>query len=269
MRNKRLLMVSACYSLIIPIKGNADTYAPWLTQIGLNDKVMSAANWGRGMWLGVVDTGIASNASVFAKGQVSSQLSSCAAVSFKCKNGFQDDQGHGTAVAEIAAGYQKATFNSQYGGYKVSVGNVISVAPDANLIAEKVLNAAGSGYSTDVANGIKKAADAGAAVINVSITYGNGADIVAAINYAAAKGAMLVWAGGNSSQTLLNGANTNGLTPAAIQRLLFVGSVNASNRLSSFSNTAGSGSLVATNGTKPAICNVGSWRQARPLWHRM
>lgn len=248
MHHKWTWLVGATFGLMTPMTSAADTYAPWLTQIGLNDRVLSAANWGRGMWLGVVDTGITSTASVFAKGQVSTQLSGCAAVSFKCSKGFQDDQGHGTAVAAIAAGFQKATFNSQYGGYKVSVGNVMSVAPDANLIAEKVLNAAGTGYSTDVASGIKKAADAGAAVINISITYGNGADIVAAMNYAAAKGAMLVWAGGNQAQALLNGANTNGLSTAAIQRLLFVGSVNNNNVLSRFSNTAGNGSLVATNG---------------------
>jgi hypothetical protein len=233
----------------------ADTYAPWLTQIGISDRVMSAANWGRGLYLGVVDTGVKSGSSVFASGQVSTALSSCAAVSFKCSNSFQDDNGHGTAVAEIAAGYTKFASASNYGGYKVSAGSVVSVAPDANIIAEKVLNAAGSGYSTDVASGIKKAADAGAAVINVSITYGNTAEMVAAINYAAAKGAMIVWAGGNSAQTLLAGANTNGLTTAAIQRLVFAGSVNAANGLSSFSNTPGSGKLVVNNATQAAYMN--------------
>lgn len=239
------------------IHAHADTYAPWLTQVGITDSVMSAANWGRGLYLGVVDTGVKSNASVFASGQVSSSLSSCAAVSFRCSNGFQDDNGHGTAVAEIAAGYAKFAYASNYGGYKVTAGSVISVAPDANIIAEKVLNAAGSGYSTDVSNGIKKAADAGAAVINVSITYGNSADMVAAINYATAKGAMIVWAGGNSAQALLAGANTNGLTAAAVQRLLFVGSVNAKNALSSFSNTPGSGKLVVNSTTQTAY--MGRW----------
>ncbi len=188
-----------CLMAIWAGHAHADTYAPWLTQIGITDSVMSAANWGRGLYLGVVDTGVKASSPVFASGQVSSSLSSCAAVSFKCSNGFQDDNGHGTAVAEIAAGYAKFGYNSSYGGYAVKAGSVISVAPDANLLAEKVLNASGSGYSTDVANGVKKAADAGAAVINVSITYGNSADIVAAINYAAGKGAMIVWAGGNST----------------------------------------------------------------------
>lgn len=244
---KRTLFMVTLSTLTIEVQ--ADTYASWLTQIGVNDTIMSAANWGRGLYLGVVDTGVKSTSSVFASGQISNSLSKCAAVSFKCSNGYQDDNGHGTAVAAIAAGYAKYAYNSSYGGYTVSAGSVVSVAPDANIIAEKVLNASGSGYSTDVASGIKKAADAGAAVINVSITYGNSADLVAAINYAAAKGAMIVWAGGNSAQALLNGANTSGLTAAAIQRLVFAGSVNASNTLSSFSNTPGSGSLVTSTST--------------------
>ncbi|MEI8362213.1 MAG: S8 family serine peptidase [Betaproteobacteria bacterium] len=222
----------------------ADVYAPWLTQIGLTTSVLSAANWGKGVLLGVVDTGIIANSPFFSSGQVSSSLSSCAAVSFKCSNGFVDDNGHGTAVAAIAAGNNLFPWASTYGGYKVSANSIVSVAPSANIVSEKVLSAAGSGYSTDVANGIIKAANAGAAVINVSITYGNSADTIAAINYAASKGSFIVWAGGNSAVNLLSGANTSGLTAAAINHLVFAGSVNAANVLSSFSNKPGSGSLV-------------------------
>lgn len=236
-------------ALILPTGfAQAASYAPWLRQIGVSDAVMSAANWGNGQVLGVVDTGINPAHPVFAAGQVSRALSSCAATSFRCSNGVLDDNSHGTAVAEIAAGNKTFAWNSNYRGYAVTAGSVISVAPNANIVAQKVLNAAGSGYSTDVSNGVRKAADAGAGVINVSITYGNTADMVAAINYAAAKGAFIVWAGGNSNMALLGGANTNGLSAQAISRLVFAGSVSPTNVKSSFSNTPGTGKLINTSG---------------------
>ena len=231
-------------------ESHAATYAPWLKQIGINDSIMSAGNWGKGQVLAVVDTGINPNHAAFAAGQVSTTLSSCAAVTFKCSNGYMDDNGHGTSVAAIAAGNKTFSSSSSYGGYTVTANSVISVAPNANIIAEKVLNAAGSGYSTDVANGIRKAADAGASVINLSLTWGNTSDKVAAINYAASKGAFIVWAGGNDAKALLSGANTSGLTATAISRLILVGSVSPTNSLSSFSNTPGTGGLVSTTNAK-------------------
>jgi subtilisin family serine protease len=234
----------------------AQTYAPWLRQIGITNAIESAANWGKGQVLGVVDTGINATHPQFAAGQVSQVLSSCAAVSFRCANGFADDNGHGTAVASIAAGNRTSQFSSvTAGGYTTLAGNFIGVAPAANIVAEKVLNSAGSGYSTDVANGVRRAADAGAGVINVSITYSNDANTVAAINYAAAKGAFIVWAGGNSAQNLLGNLNTSGLTQTAIQHLVFAGSVNSASVASSFTNKPGAGSLVSTTGAKTSYSN--------------
>lgn len=224
-----------------------ESYAPWLTQIGLTDNIASAAKWGKNIKLGVVDTGIDASSSFFTAGQVSKKLSSCAALTFSCSNGFYDDHGHGTAVASIAAGSKIFQSESNYGGYSVTANSIMSVAPSANIIAQKVLNASGSGYSTDVANGIIKAANAGASVINVSITYLNSQDIVSSINYAASKGAYIVWAGGNSNANLLSNVDTSGLSDAALNRLVFAGSVNASNERSSFSNTPGSGNLNASS----------------------
>ncbi len=233
----------------------ADNYAPWLTQIGISNTVLSAANWGSGTLLGVVDTGILPSTPSFAVNQVSASLSSCAALSFSCPKGSLDDNGHGTAVAEIAAGNTKFLYNSNYGGYAVSANSYISVASNANIFSEKVLNSQGSGYSTDVSNGIKKAADGGANVINVSITYGNSSDIVSSINYAASKGSFIVWAGGNSAVSLMNGSNTNGLTANAISHLIFAGSVNSNNVLSTFSNTPGKAALVDVTGSQTSYAS--------------
>jgi hypothetical protein len=239
--------------LVFPVRSfAADTYAPWLTQIGVTDTIESAASWGKGQLIVTVDTGIQSGNNEFASGQVSASLSGCAAVTFRCSNGVNDDNSHGTAVASIAAGNRTLPGTINYGGYLTTYGSYIGVAPNANIAAEKVLNASGTGTDADVANGIIKAANAGASVINLSLTWLNTASIVSAINYAASKGSFIVWAGGNSSTALLSGSNTNGLTSTAIEHLIFAGSVSAKNSLSTFSNTPGTGSLVNTSGGKTA-----------------
>ncbi len=232
---------------------HAQTYAPWLTQIGLNASIASAASWGKGQTIGVVDTGISLYHRQFAAGQVSVAQSACAAVTFRCSSGVNDDNGHGTAVASIAAGNTRWASTNAYGGYTVVANSYIGVAPNANIVAEKVLNAAGSGYSADVANGIIRAANAGATVINLSLTFMNSADIANAVNYATGKGAFIVWAGGNSAANLLNGAATTGWNQNAINHLVFAGSVNPASQLSSFSNKPGTGALVAaTTGARTA-----------------
>ena len=165
-----------------------------------------------------------------------SPLSSCAAVTFRCPKGVYDDNGHGTATAAIGAGSVTANGAGMSG-----------VAPAATIIEEKVLNSKGSGYDSDVANGIYKAVDAGAEVISLSLTYTPTDNIVGAINYAASKGDIIVFAGGNSSAMLNDGGNSVGLTPAALSHLVFVGSVDSTNHLSSFSNVPGTGAAYANS----------------------
>ena len=107
-----------------------------------------------------------------------------------------DDYGHGTHVTGIIA----ALTNNNLG--------VMGGAPQVMIDPRKVLGSTGSGYITDLADAIREAADDGARVINMSLeiqpsailpqtsdTYKN---LEAALNYARAKGALLVAAGGNS-----------------------------------------------------------------------
>lgn len=255
MPNRTILSTAIAALWLASGTAAAQTYAPWLTQIGVSRPILSAANWGKSQILGVVDTGIVANHRAFATGQVSMARSACAGVTFGCATGILDDYGHGTAVASIAAGYRSPTVGGWYGGYAVPANSVVSVAPQANIVAQKVFQAGAQSTFTDVANGITRAADAGASVINVSISYWNGSEVVSAINYAAAKGAFIVWAGGNEGTVLLGGANTAGLSAAAIKQLVFAGSVNAGNQLSYFSNTPGKGMLLSTSGSATAISN--------------
>ena len=208
---------------------SANASSAWQAAIGDTSAIQTQSKGGAGILIGVVDTGIiASNPEV--SGRVSS-LSACAATSFSCAGGYADNNGHGTATASIAAGQ----FNSR--------DQMSGVAPAAMILSEKVLAASGSGTDQDVANGIIRAANAGAQVINLSLTYIPTPTVASAINYATSKGAVLVWAGGNSSAALNGGAATTGLTSAALTHIVFVGSVNNSGALSSFSNTPGSGAI--------------------------
>jgi hypothetical protein len=233
---RRLVAGASALGFIAAGPAVAATFQPgdsasWWAQIGLTTAIETQAAGGAGTSIALVDTGVvASNPEI--AGRVSN-LSSCAAVTFTCPSGYTDDNGHGTATASIAAG--------QYTSKDLMSG----VAPAATIVSEKVLNASGSGYDTDVASGITKAANTGAKVISLSLTYIPSTPVISAIDYAASKGAVIVFAGGNSSVPLNGGANSTGLTTQALSQLVFVGSVNATNGLSSFSNTPGSGQAIA------------------------
>lgn len=106
----------------------------------------------------------------------------------------QDDNGHGTHVAGIAAG---ATGNSIGGS---------GVAPLARIMPVKVLDSAGSGSTATIAAGIDWAATHGATVINLSLGESGpgaritkGGEINAALRRASAAGVVIVAAAGNDS----------------------------------------------------------------------
>ena len=117
----------------------------------------------------------------------------------RCRGRGQDDNGHGTHVAGIAA----ATTGNAKG--------IAGVAPDARLMIVKVLaspcddgDCSATGDASDVAAGVRWAADRGADVINLSLGGGPvqgvlGCAFCDAVEYAWAKGAIPVIAAGNDS----------------------------------------------------------------------
>ncbi len=130
----------------------------------------------------------------------------------------QDDFGHGTHVAGIAA----AQGNNGLGVAGVSWG--------AQIMPVKVLDRFGGGSYANVAAGIVWAADHGAQVINLSL---GGAlpslTLESAVLYAYNKGLLLVAASGN-------GGSAQVLYPARYPQVLAVGATNFSNQPASFSN---------------------------------
>lgn len=123
----------------------------------------------------------------------------------------QDDNGHGTHVAGIAA----AASNNGLGMAGVSWG--------ARILPVKVLNALNSGTYANVAAGIVWATDQGAQVINLSLG-GSSASLTLenAINYAASRGVALVAAAGNTSGAVLY--------PARYPSVIAVANTNAANQ---------------------------------------
>ncbi|MFL5931741.1 MAG: S8 family serine peptidase [Gaiellaceae bacterium] len=105
----------------------------------------------------------------------------------------QDDEGHGTMVAGIAA----AVTDNGIG--------IAGAAWNASILPVKVLDATGSGSDFRIANGITWAADNGAQVINMSLGGpGSSQTLYDAIEYARKKGAVVVAAAGNDGAPLLS-----------------------------------------------------------------
>lgn len=131
----------------------------------------------------------------------------------------EDVVGHGTHVAGIAAA---ATHNG--------IG-VAGVAPDCGILAVKVSSGQSTSPSTaGIANGIMWAADNGARVINLSLgSRRESAAITEAVRYALSKDIVVVAASGNDSGRIMS-------YPAATQGVIAVGSTDASDSRSRFSN---------------------------------
>jgi thermitase len=107
-------------------------------------------------------------------------------------NAPDDDNGHGTHVAGIAA----ACSNNHTG--------VAGVAWGATLMPVKVLDSSGSGYYSDVADGVIYAVDNGAKIVNLSLGGPDDSSTLAdAIQYAHQNGVLVVAAAGNTYGAVL------------------------------------------------------------------
>ena len=104
-------------------------------------------------------------------------------------NDPMDAHGHGTHVAGIAA----ANSNNGEG--------IAGIAWKSKILAIKIFTASGKTTNAAIASGIKAAADAGAKVINCSFEGPDSEAQKKAVDYAVAKGSIIVAAAGNNAQT--------------------------------------------------------------------
>ncbi len=133
-------------------------------------------------------------------------------------NNPQDDYGHGTHVAGIAA----ASSNNGLGVAGVSWG--------ANIMPVKVLNSTGAGSFSNVASGVVWATDHGAQVINMSLGGTSFSQTLEdAITYAASRDVFMAAASGNSNASIV-------LYPARSSQVMAVAATDANNQRASFSN---------------------------------
>ena len=166
--------------------------------------------WGRGTTIAILDTGIAADAT-FGAGRVRTLDVGCGTTP-----GAGEDDGHGTAVAALAAGAATAA---------------PGVAPGASLLSIRVTDAAATSDLFTLAQGIVAATDAGARLINISLGgYATGAVLDSAINYATQLGVLIIAAAGNDQAAQL-------AWPAADARVISVGAIDLAEQQVSFSNS--------------------------------
>jgi hypothetical protein len=239
---------------------SAINYSLQNTLTGVTSALQNSANNGAGILFGVIDTGIAAPWVGF-QNRIDTVKSVCLLANCTKALALKDDNGHGSFVT------------SEIIGSVPSIG-MSGVAPGAKALAIKVLDATGSGYSTTLAAGMIYAVDHGAQVLNLSVGPVGPAlaqalfyqSLSIAVNYAASKNAVIVFAGGNSGQALAAGANVSGYTDAALQHMMFVGSTNGSKAISSFSNKPGSAGFISTTGKFYAYKDMWLLADGENIW---
>jgi hypothetical protein len=235
---------------------NYDTSEYRNSAYAVNANAIAAYNagaTGKGIKIGIVDSGINPNLSEFT-GRIDPASGDVAG-----NRGISDEGGHGTAVSAVAAA---ARNNS----------NTLGVAFDATIVNERA-DQVGSCSGTDgcqffdnaIAAGINAATQAGVKVINLSLGGSSpGSTLLSAMQNAVNHGVILVISAGNDGEDPSKGGNPDPFALSPAQRfpgmVIIAGSVGVDgpngtvnvDQLSSFSNRAGTGSqyYLAAQGYK-------------------
>jgi thermitase len=229
----------------------ADQWA--LAQIGA--PAAWATSTGAGVRIGIVDTGVdLDHEDLAGKVVASATCVGSGGQPAACTGSGQDDHGHGTHVAGIAA------------ARKDNGKGIAGVAPDASLVVAKALEADGSGTVEDVTAGIMWVVDHGAKVVNLSFGEGLtsilGSSLNDGVEYAWSHGAVPVLASGNENILglgLLGSANYGQLDAVV------VGATTRGGQVAGYSSPLGNAkwSLVAPGGDAtgdPRDAVVSTWK---------
>jgi subtilisin family serine protease len=247
-RARQVVAAMAATALPVTLAASASAAAParasvddpdfpsqWgLAQVGVPDAWTRTT--GAGVRIGIVDTGVdIAHEDLAGKVVAHTSCLGAAGDAARCGGSGEDDNGHGTYVAGIAAAVR---------------GNgrgIAGVAPDAELVVAKVMTGSGVATVADVVAGMKWVVDHGARVVNLSLddpsmTFGGvgRSAIREGIDYAWSRGAVPVLSAGTPGRLGL------GLAPASDRELnaVVVGATSADGRMSPSSPPTGDARLA-------------------------
>ena len=216
--------VGANFSISVPqTPAKDDRAAVGLVPLGNNlmeflGATGDSGQWGRGVTIAVLDSGVAMDRT-FGPGHIQ-----YLDIGLGTAAGTGTEDGHGTAVAALAAG---------------NAADAPGVAPAANILSIRVTDANAQSDAFTLSQAIVAAVDAGVPIINISLGgYEPSRVLSGAIDYADQRGVVVVASAGNDQAAQLT-------WPAADPRVISVGAVDALGQQATFSNSGAQLHLTA------------------------
>ena len=206
---------------------------PWGVDRIDADVVHDDETTGDGVHIAIIDTGIDSDhpdlQANLGEGMTVSRRTACHGPPSTCREPWDDEFGHGTHVAGIAA----AIDNGE---------GVVGVAPGATLHAVDIFMSGGTAFNSDSAAGITWVADPDQGYDVANMSYGGSESQVEndALEYAASQGVLLVAAAGNAGP-----CTDCVIHPASHPEVVAVSATDIDDELASFSSTGSDVELAA------------------------
>jgi subtilisin family serine protease len=249
----------------------------------VNSKAIAAYNagiTGRGVMIGIIDSGIDLNSPEFSSPNFGSRISTASRDVIASRNNLQDENGHGTYVAAVAAGARNDS-----GVQGVAFNSALLIARTDNSCPSP--NSGCNHNDNDIAAGVDLATGAGARVINISLGGSPPSlQLTRAINNATAAGIIIVFSAGNNFDSTNAAARAAAVNPDSFPRtlmqattsanglILAVGAIDpATDQITGFSNRAGDqsqfyitapGANISTRGLNGNLVSVGGTSFAAP-----